>query len=169
MPNAGAEPLPGANVDAREVRVAPPDPEAAFARARDRLARYDVYRPERLRARVFTADGQMAPGALVVQRIRMGPVAFEAPVRVVDFTDRADEKGAAYGYAYATLQGHPERGVARFLLVLERPRGEVVFRISSWSMPGHWSTRAARGLARRVQLREVAVALGRMERALREG
>lgn len=162
-PNAMPIPLPGANVDHREARVAPADPEAAFVRARDAMRRYDVYRPRRLRARVFTQDGLVAPGALIVQRIRAGPLVLEAPVRIVDFVDAPDE----HGYAYATLPGHPERGVARFRLRLDRPRGEVAFTLSSWSMPGHWTTRLARRYARRVQLRETAAALERMEMILR--
>lgn len=158
---------PGAWRDAREVHARPADPEAAFARAREALSLYRVYRPGRLRARVLTPDGRMAPGALVVQRVRLGPLVVEAGVRVVDLVDAEDGAGRTYGYAYATLPGHPERGVARFRLRLDRRAGEVSFGISSWSMPGHWLTRVGRPYARRLQLRETAAALARMEGVLR--
>src|SRR4051812_15771414 len=59
-------------------------PDVAFGRALYRLWRYEIFPKTRMIARVCTADGAVASGATIVQRIRLGPFALEMAVRVVD-------------------------------------------------------------------------------------
>lgn len=145
-------------VDRDEAR-APFSPEA-FARARDALLRYDVYPPDVLARRVCTPDARMAMGALVVQRIPAPLFALEAGVRVSAFEDGPDR----VGFAYATLAGHPERGVARFELA--REGDELVFVLSSRSEPGALLTKLLRRYARRRQRAAALAGVARMRATL---
>jgi uncharacterized protein (UPF0548 family) len=72
--------------------------------------RYDIFPPTRLRSRVCTPDGIVSIGATIVQRVRLGPVTLETAVRVIEH-QRSAESGR---FAYATLDGHPEQGIASF-------------------------------------------------------
>lgn len=70
------------------------------------------------------------PGAVVVQRVPAGPVSLLAPCRIVYVLDEADRAGFAYG----TLDGHPERGEEAFDV---RRTGELVsLTIRSFTRPG---------------------------------
>ena len=145
------------HVDADEVAVDARDPDAAFARARAALLAYRVYPESILLRRVGTPDGNVAAGAVVVQRIRVGPAAVEAGVRVLEAWDEPHRAG----YRYVALRGHPERGVAGFHL--ERQGARVAFRIESASecvVPG------LAAYARRRQRAAVEAALERMRRVL---
>ena len=95
------------------------DPAAVFERAVDRLFRYDIFPPELMHAHVCTADGTIAADAVVVQRVRVGLPIMESAVRVADVWHRTARESEEAGFAYATLQGHPERGVSRFRVVRE--------------------------------------------------
>ncbi|HWH07578.1 MAG TPA: DUF1990 family protein [Candidatus Thermoplasmatota archaeon] len=145
--------------DRDEVAVEPRDADAAFARGRDALLDYRIYPESILLHRIGTPGGRIAKGAVIVQRIRVGPLAVEAGVRVVEAWDQPGR----VGYRYVTLRGHPERGVASFHL--ERAGGRVAFRIESESecaVPG------LAGYARRRQREAVAGALAGMTRSLAE-
>ena len=145
-------------MDRDEVALACVDAAAAFARARDALLAYDVYPRDVLRHRVD--GGRVAAGALVVQRIRVGPLAVEAGVRVVEAWDEP----ARVGYRYVTLRGHPERGEASFHL--ERDGDRVVFRIESRSGLARPYAPWLRAYARRRQRAAVAGAMARMRARL---
>jgi uncharacterized protein (UPF0548 family) len=119
--------------------------EGSFESALDRLLRYDIFPPERLRALVSSPDGRVATGVTIVQRVRFGPLALEAAVRVIECELTAD----AARFAYATLHGHPERGIASF--ALERHPSGLRFIAQAWSRPGNNLARLGRPLARRLQ------------------
>lgn len=119
---------------------------AAFERAADALMTGEVQR--RAGARIALTPSPAEIGSEVRMRLRVGPLAFRAPARVV-WAERTSER---CGFAYGTLPGHPERGEERFELEL-RPAGAVVFRITAFSRPGRWFTRLGAPLARLVQTR----------------
>ena len=54
------------------------------------------------------------------------------------------------GFAYGTLDGHPERGEERFCLEWHDDDA-VVLTLTAFSRPAAWWARAAAPLARRVQ------------------
>jgi uncharacterized protein (UPF0548 family) len=92
------------------------------------------------------APREVALGVRAVLRMRVGPVPVRAPVEVVVVTAEPDRVGFAYG----TLEGHPERGEERFEVVL-RADGAVEARIRAFSRPGRWFTRLAGPVGRRLQ------------------
>jgi uncharacterized protein (UPF0548 family) len=116
-----------------------------FESALERLLRYDIFPPARMRARVCSPDARVATGVTIVQRVRFGPIALESAVRVIEQVHSAD----AASFAYATLEGHPERGIASF--ALERHPGELRFVAEAWSRPGNPLARFGRPLARHLQ------------------
>jgi uncharacterized protein (UPF0548 family) len=59
-----------------------------------------------------------------------------APCRVVYVIDKSNRKGFAYG----TVQGHPESGEESFIVEL-KPDGSVVFEIRAFSRPARWFAR----------------------------
>jgi uncharacterized protein (UPF0548 family) len=115
--------------------------ESALAR----LVRYDIFPPTRLRSRVCTPDGLVALGATIVQRVRLGPIALETAVRVIEHQLTA-QSGR---FAYATLEGHPERGIASF--EVEHDGADLRFIAQAWSRPGNLPARIGRPLARSFQ------------------
>jgi uncharacterized protein (UPF0548 family) len=123
--------------------------ERSFERASSALFRYHVFPPNRMRAHVCTADGRIAIGATIIQRILLGPIAMEMGVRVVDIVDHASGLRQA-GFTYATLEGHSERGIATFS-VRERVGEPSVFEIESWSTPGTLVAWLSRPVARWAQ------------------
>lgn len=125
------------------------DPAAVFERAVDRLFRYDIFPPRLMRAHVCTADGRIEPGAVVVQRVRLGLPIMESAVCVVEVWHHQAQGSGAAGFAYATLEGHPERGVSQFSLV--REGSTVRFEIAAISRPGSLLTSIGRPVARRFQ------------------
>lgn len=113
--------------------------------AADTLLAYDIYPPQRMRAHVCTANGRVALGATIVQRISLSLAVVETAVRVVEFESAADR---AY-FAYATLPGHVERGLAAF--EVRATDSGVTMKIETWSQPGHWLATLGRPLTRRLQ------------------
>lgn len=116
----------------------------AFARACDDLLAGEAQR--RAGVRIRLSQVPLTTGTLVDMRIRLGPLVFRAPCRVV-WTERTADR---CGFAYGTLPGHPERGEERFALALT-PTGEVTFTITAFSLPGRWYTRLGGPVARRFQ------------------
>jgi uncharacterized protein (UPF0548 family) len=116
-----------------------------FARAIESLLSYQIFAPQRMFACVCTPDRRVAFGATIVQRIILGPAAIESAVRVIEFEKSADR---AY-FAYATLKGHAERGLASF--AVQSTAGVVTFEAQAWSKPGTWLTKLGRPISRVVQ------------------
>jgi uncharacterized protein (UPF0548 family) len=90
----------------------------------------------------------VAEGEVVLLLIRAAGLWAVAPCRVVYVHEEPDR----FGFAYATLPGHPEQGEASFS-VIRLPSGEVVFRVASFSRPVGLLGRLARPLSRRIQRR----------------
>lgn len=78
----------------------------------------------------------MRVGDTIVQRVFIPPIGrgicLEFAVRITSVV--REERRA--GFAYATLDGHVERGVSEFMV--EEIDGELRFTIRTWSGPGHW-------------------------------
>ncbi|TQK20553.1 uncharacterized protein (UPF0548 family) [Microbacterium sp. SLBN-154] len=117
---------------------------ADFARAADLLLAGEVQR--RAGAEVQMSETPLREGARVEMRVRLGPLVFRIPCRVVWAERTAD----SCGFAYGTLPGHPERGEERFELRLD-VSGDVVFTIVAFSRPGRWFTLLGGPVARRFQ------------------
>jgi uncharacterized protein (UPF0548 family) len=118
---------------------------ADFQTAADTLLSYQIYPPHRMRAHVCTPNGRVATGATIVQRISLGLAAVEAAVRVVEVERVADRAS----FAYVTLPGHVERGLASFA-VTSTAQG-LSLKIETWSKPGNCLATAGRPLVRALQ------------------
>ena len=94
----------------------PDEAERVFAEGTRQLDNYQVFPPQRMRALICSESGVVQEGATIVQQIRMGLFAFEAAVRVTERTEENNPEGKAVGFQYATLDGHPEMGIAGFTL-----------------------------------------------------
>jgi uncharacterized protein (UPF0548 family) len=116
-----------------------------FERAVDALLAYRIFAPHRMIAHVCTRDHRVAVGATIVQRVLMGPLAIETAVRVIEM----DRTANRVSFAYATLSGHPERGVASFAVV--RGSEGSSFEAHAWSRAGHWLTILGRPISRALQ------------------
>lgn len=81
---------------------------------------------------VFADDGSpfIQNGMTAVLKIPFGPFHVSAPVRVVYVVDEPMRRGFAYG----TLQGHPESGEEAFLVEM-RDDGSVWFVLRAFSRP----------------------------------
>jgi uncharacterized protein (UPF0548 family) len=93
-----------------------------------------------------------------VQYVAVGPFSLEAAVRVVRVWNVRAGDASETGFTYATLQGHPERGLSTFRLRWS-PDGRMTFLIEARSRPGSVLTRLTRPLARRFQRKATEAAL----------
>lgn len=122
----------------------------AFERVHRRLLDYDIF-PPALVAKLVAPVGPIVRGSTIVQRLGLGVIFVEAATRVVDVWDVVEpsDSSRSAGFAYVTLEGHPERGVATFEVRLE---GNAVFVVlTARSVPGTFLTRMASPLMRAVQ------------------
>jgi uncharacterized protein (UPF0548 family) len=120
--------------------------DAVFERAKDALRGWEAHRAAG--AVVAPADAPLTVGTDVVVTLRLGPVHVLAPCRVVSAVDDP----ALFGFSYATLPGHPERGEEAFHI--ERsPDGGVRFRVRAVSRPALLLVQLAGPLAHVVQAR----------------
>jgi len=106
------------------------------------LIAWDVHRGAGLRV---AADAPARPGTTVVLGLRLGPLWVVAPCRVIDATAEPD----CVGFTYATLPGHPERGVESFEVM--RKAGVVQFGVRATSVPAFWGARLVPPASRWVQ------------------
>jgi len=116
------------------------------------LFNYEIFPPNVLASSPqWRIDGRpaMRTGDVIVQRAFIPPIGaglcLECAVRVLNIF----MEPARIGFSYQTLAGHPERGISEFYFTAD-PEG-LRFCIHTFSEPGHWTTRAAAGLARRYQ------------------
>lgn len=110
---------------------------ACFDAAGDRLMRWGMQRGAGLRVR--PSGPVIQPGVEVV--VGWGPVFGRCRVvYVVDDDDRC-------GFAYGTLQGHPESGEEYFGVHYDPETAAVCAEIVAFSRPGRWWSRAAEPVA----------------------
>ncbi|SFC66512.1 Uncharacterized protein, UPF0548 family [Nocardioides terrae] len=117
---------------------------ADLTTAADRLMTWQVH--ERAGLRVAASSLRAEPGAVVVMRLGLGPLAVRIPCRVVYVIDEPDRQGFAYG----SLPGHPESGEELFL-VHQDGGGRVHFTVEVFSRPATLLARAGGVLTRLFQ------------------
>jgi len=130
----------------------PRDAEAAFERVRDRILRLRLFPPQSISLYADTPDATAALGATVVQHFFLGPLAVESGVRIVGLEDRADDASRHVSLTWATLKGHPERGIETFSARMDAG-GMIHVAIHARSRPGALVVRLASPIARRLQVR----------------
>lgn len=97
---------------------------------------------------VLAASDQAVRGEPVLLRLGVGRAALRIPCRVIDVERSAD----GGGFTYATLRGHPERGVERFRVTREAD-GSLLLRIDGYWAPATILARAGAPVSRPVQRR----------------
>jgi uncharacterized protein (UPF0548 family) len=117
---------------------------AAWADASSALLRWELHRRAGLRV-AASRDGAEA-GVDVLLSFGVGPLRLSIPCRVVYMID----EGSRRGFAYGTLQGHPEAGEERFEVVM-REDGDVCTEITAFSRPALWWSRLGSPVGQRVQ------------------
>lgn len=95
---------------------------------------------------VFASSPRAEPGAVVVMRFGVGPLALRIPCRVVYMVSEPDRQGFAYG----TLPGHPESGEELFLLQRQED-GTISFTISAFSKAATLPSRLGGPVTRWIQ------------------
>lgn len=116
---------------------------AAFDRAVDALLHWQVH--QMIGMELVTSADRVAVGAESLGKLGLGPLSIPVPCRVVWMTEEPDR----VGYAYGTLDGHPESGEEAFVLTLE---GEaVVFTVTAFSRPASWYARFGGPVTRLLQ------------------
>jgi len=116
------------------------------------------------------ADAPLAVGTVVATRTRLCGLWWLNACRVVAVEDGAEEEDGEirrFGFTYATLEGHVERGEERFRIELDG-EGAVWYELAAVSRPCHWLTRLAYPWVRRLQRRFALDSLAAMARATKE-
>jgi len=109
--------------------------EADWGRAQEAIRRWRAHHGAGLTVTPETAP--IEEGGTVVVSRNLGPVLLVAPCRIVYTTATATR----FGFAYATLPGHPERGEEAFHVTFDDDR--VVAEIVAFSRPADLPTRLA--------------------------
>jgi uncharacterized protein (UPF0548 family) len=145
-----------AKFDLYETPTERTDNEAhAFERTRSRIMAYDIFPPRFVRSALYP-PAPIQIGTIIVQWAGFGVIWIEAAVRVTDVWEREESSG----FAYETLEGHPESGVATF--AVERRRDETWIKLTARSKPGTFLTRLGRPVARFAQRKLTRMALARL-------
>ncbi len=108
----------------------------AFNAARDVLREYRFPPPDLITG-IFVPDTPLEQRVMLL-KARFLIFTFYFGVRVNAVIDelRPQTQERVWGYRYATLEGHFERGQIEFLIVKHLPTGGVQFRISAFSKTG---------------------------------
>ncbi|WP_228980756.1 DUF1990 family protein [Streptomyces sp. DH12] len=114
-------------------------------------------------ARVHAEAVRAAPGVRLRVAVGVGRLAYAVPCEVV-WTVHEERRA---GFAYGTLDGHPECGEESFVVEL-RPDGTVWFTVTAFSRPARWYTSLA-GPIVPVAQRWYARRLGRTLRRITRG
>lgn len=117
---------------------------ARFDKASDLLLHWEMHRRSGLR--VQPSSPSVEADAVALMRLGIGIAAIRAPVRVVYVIDEPRRRGFAYG----TLEGHPECGEEAF--VVEQREDETVgFTLTAFSRPAWRLARVARPIVTGIQ------------------
>lgn len=122
-----------------------------FGRAREGLERWAAHRGSGVE--VFPADAGLVSGDTVAILTRQLGLWVLASCRVETVIDEPTR----FGFVYATLPDHPERGFESF--VVSQVDGEVVFTIEAVSQPGIALVRLGSPVTRVLQRRAVGAYL----------
>ncbi|MFI8567245.1 DUF1990 family protein [Rhodococcus sp. NPDC078407] len=112
-----------------------------FGAGADALMQWDMHRGAGLKVHA-TTDTAVTDAVVV---LTLGPIRI--PCRVIYVIDEANRQGFAYG----TLDGHPEAGEELFHIDYSPADGIVTAHISAFSRPGRWYTRLAGPVGRQGQ------------------
>ena len=129
---------------------------ADFDRAGERLMAWQAHEGAGLR--VAASSEQAEPGAVVLMRLGLGPVALRIPCRVVYVIHEPDRTGFAYG----TLPGHPVAGEELFVVARDGA-GRVTFSVDAFSRPATTLMRVGGPVARLAQDRVMDRYAGALE------
>lgn len=99
-----------------------------FERAAAAVETWQVHRGAGLT--VLTSAPRAAPDAVAVVRLSVGPIRISGANRVVAVVEEPMRRGFAYG----TLDGHPERGEQAFLVEIDEAE-TVTFTVRSFVRP----------------------------------
>jgi uncharacterized protein (UPF0548 family) len=133
-------------------------PPQTFDRAADLLRSYRLFPPEVIESTVCTPDARIAPGAVVVQRSFVGPLAVESAVRVDAVEDELTFAGRRAAFSVVTLRGHPLRG-AETVALLMHETGRIELHFTSASRPAGLLARLGGPFTRWMQVRANRAAL----------
>lgn len=125
--------LPGESIDV-----------ASFDAARTALRTWVAHRG--VGFDVVPPDAAVEVGTTVLIVLRRGPLYVLARNRIVAVVDEPDR----FGWAYGTLEGHPEQGEEAFLVERRGDGARVTIRHDS--APASWSARLVGPLAKRWQM-----------------
>ena len=114
------------------------DTEQLFHWAAERVAHFEIFPPSLMTALVDSPGAKVATGATILIGVFMGPLRLRMADRVLDVSEGEDEKEKWSGFTYGTLEGHVEKGIETFRVVLDKASGKVTFFMEAWSKPGHW-------------------------------
>ena len=95
---------------------------------------------------VRPSEAGVTEGGVAVLRLGIGPLAVEAPVRVVALVEEERRRGFVYG----TLPGHPETGEESFVVRLHDD-DRVTFTVTAFSRPATLLARLGGPVGRAVQ------------------
>jgi uncharacterized protein (UPF0548 family) len=100
------------------------------------------------RVSITPHNAPLVEGQTVVASTSVGPMHVLIPCRIVYVLDESNR----FGFAYATLPGHPECGEEAFMLS-RSDEGEMTFTVSAHSHPADLMTRLGGPISRLVQQR----------------
>lgn len=128
----------------------PPELDGPYTRLEKNIFSYQVFGPEV--AQPVIGDTPLKIGDTIGLTYHfLGLVRLFFASRVVNLYLRQEfENGWHSGFAYQTLEGHPEMGEETFEIRKDY-RGAVSFRIEAWSQPNLWFVRLLTPLARAIQ------------------
>jgi uncharacterized protein (UPF0548 family) len=88
------------------------------------------------------ARRKMAVDDVILQHVVMPPIGYGLCLEFAVRVNAIIKEDKRLGFAYETLTGHAESGVAEFYF--EEIDGQLFFTIHTFSQPGHWTARIAK-------------------------
>lgn len=150
---------------ASSLPIYPADTAKSWLHYKSRLAVYEIFSPNLMGASIFSKSDQIELDAIIVQRVYLGPVATEMAVKVISVDDMALADGTkVFGFSYITLNGHSEKGEARFAIE-QKSTGAIDLSIESWSTQGTLLARIGAPVARIIQTNAVKGAIRNLVRS----
>jgi uncharacterized protein (UPF0548 family) len=109
---------------------------------------YDIFPSTLMRAEAEwkSANREMEVGDVIIQRAIIPPIGFGICLEFAVRVSAIFREPNKIGFAYETLSGHMERGISEFFIE-ENQKGQIQFKIHTFSEPAHWLARLGRLLA----------------------